>query len=45
MVYPDNVNTKEEKIKYLMAAYGISEENSPLLRTTINDISNMSKTR
>ena len=42
MVYPDNVNTREEKILYVMAAYGISEEDSGLLRQTFDDISNMS---
>ncbi len=37
-VYPDNVNTKEERILYVMDAYGIKEEDSMLLRAVIDDI-------
>lgn len=39
MIYPDEVNTREEKTQYIMDVYGISEENSPLFKEFVNDIS------
>ena len=38
LMYPDEVNTPREKIDYIMAVYGIKEEDAPLLESTIKDI-------